>query len=82
MLGGGRRGQIRKEGREGEELSSVSLGKCLGERGTDDWLFVRSLVLTVLLERNFERELNLAFGLGRAGKEAEVGIRYRIVGLC
>src|ERR1700759_4913932 len=39
------------------------------------------LRLLVLLEHYFERELNFAFRLGGAGKEAEVGIRYRVVRL-
>jgi hypothetical protein len=71
----------KRGGRGGTQLRSVREG-VLGERGADDWLFVRSLVLLVPLERYFERELNLAFGLGGAGKQAEVGIRYRVVGLC
>ena len=37
------------------------------------------LRLVVLLEHYFERELNFAFRLGGAGKEAEVGIRDRVV---
>ena len=34
-----------------------------------------------LLEQYFERELNLAFRLSGAGKQAEVGIRYSVVRL-
>lgn len=47
----------------------------------DGYRLVRSLGRAVLLERYLERELDLAFRLGRAGKEAEVGIRYSVVGL-
>ena len=42
---------------------------------------VRSPVVAVLLERYLECKLDLAFRLGRAGKETEVRIRHSIVGL-
>ena len=51
------------------------------KRRADDCLSSALPVLAALLERYLERELDLAFRLGGAGKQAEVGIRHSVVGL-
>jgi hypothetical protein len=64
-------------------VGSEQLG--VEDKQTKERTAIRSSALfgavAVLLERYLERELDLAFRLGRAGKEAEVGIRYSVVGL-
>jgi hypothetical protein len=65
---------------EGTAAEALLRGECKRRRA-DDCQSSALLLFAVLLERYLERELDLAFRLGSAGKETEVGIRHRVVGL-
>ena len=65
----------------GEKRRKAAQGGIQKRRAEDYLSSALPVCWRFLLERYFERELDLAFRLGSAGKEAEVGIRYSVVGL-